>query len=214
MLPIYVGYDEREAIAYHVFCNSIIRRVSRPVSFCPLALNTLAGYEEDHKDGSNAFIYSRFLVPHVLFADGDMLCQVDISQLFEMADDSKAVMVVKHEYKTKFPRKYLGNANEDYPRKNWSSVILWNCGHPKNKTLTPDYVRQASGSHLHRFQWLDDEDIGELPHCWNWLVSEYPRNPSAKILHYTIGTPCFKEYVDCEHADEWYAECDKALVPL
>jgi lipopolysaccharide biosynthesis glycosyltransferase len=218
---IYVGYDEREAVAYHVFANSIIRRASRPVSFCPLALNSLAGYKEEHQDGSNAFIYSRFLVPHLqnykgwaLFADGDMLCKVDITELFDKADESKAVMVVKHDYKTKYPRKYLGNKNEDYPRKNWSSVILWNCGHPANQVLTPDYIQSASGSHLHRFEWLDDNDIGELPATWNWLVSEYAHNPSARILHYTVGTPCFQEYADCDHADRWWAEYEKARAPI
>jgi lipopolysaccharide biosynthesis glycosyltransferase len=221
MLKCYVGYDPREAVAYHTFCNSIITRATKPVSFCPLALNTLVGYEEKHKDGSNAFIYSRFLVPHLqnyegwaLFADGDMICTTDISQLFAQCDDTKAVMVVKHEYKTKHPRKYLGNKNEDYPRKNWSSVILWNCGHEKNKVLTPDYIEQASGSHLHRFSWLDDNDIGELKHTWNWLVEEYSHNDSAKLLHFTVGTPCFEQYADCDHADDWYDEYEKAKAPL
>lgn len=213
MLPIYVGYDEREAIAYHVFCNSIIRRASRPVSFCPLS--------GQQKDGSNSFTYARFLVPSLqgykgwaLFADGDMLCNIDIAELFDQADDSKAVMVVKHDYKTKFPRKYLGNKNEDYPRKNWSSVILWNCGHEANQVLTSDYVRQASGSHLHRFQWLPDHLIGEIKPAYNWLVSEYSYNPSAKILHYTVGTPCFQEYADCDHADQWWAEYEKTRYPI
>jgi lipopolysaccharide biosynthesis glycosyltransferase len=221
MLPVYVGYDEREAVAYHTYCNSIIRRATKPVSFCPLALNTLHEYEEKHTDGSNAFIYSRFLVPHLqnyqgwaLFADGDMIVNEDIAKLFDLADETKAVMVVKHDYKTRFPRKYLGNKNEDYPRKNWSSVILWNCGHPKNKILTPEYIQQASGALLHRFQWLDDGDIGQLKHEWNWLVSEYSYNPSAKLLHYTVGTPCFQEYADCEYSDQWYSEYEKARAPL
>jgi lipopolysaccharide biosynthesis glycosyltransferase len=221
MLKCYVGYDPREAVAYHTFCNSIITRATKPVSFSPLALNTLSGYDEKHTDGSNAFIYSRFLVPHLqnyegwaLFADGDMICNADMAELFSYADDTKAVMVVKHDYKTKYPRKYLGNKNEDYPRKNWSSVILWNCGHPKNKILTPDYISTSTGSHLHRFSWLDDGEIGTIKHCWNWLVSEYAYNPSAKLLHYTVGTPCFQEYADCDHADQWYSEYDKTKAPL
>ena len=221
MLPVYVGYDEREAVAYHTFSNSIIRRATRPVSFCPLALNTLHEYEEKHTDGSNAFIYSRFLVPHLqnyqgwaLFADGDMIVNEDIAKLFDLADETKAVMVVKHDYKTRFPRKYLGNKNEDYPRKNWSSVILWNCGHPKNKILTPEYIQQASGAFLHRFQWLDDGDIGQLKHAWNWIALEYAHNPSAKLIHYSIGTPCFPEYADTDHSDDWYRELGRAIEPL
>ena len=126
MLDIYVGYDEREAIAYHNFCNSIIRHSTQPLSFTPLALNNVKSYTEAHTDGSNSFIYSRFLVPYLqgykgwaLFADGDMICQDDIAKLWAMRDETKAVMVVKHDYKTKFNKKYLGNKNQDYPRKNW-----------------------------------------------------------------------------------------------
>jgi lipopolysaccharide biosynthesis glycosyltransferase len=221
MLRVYVGYDPREASAYHTFCNSIIKRTTKPVSFCPLALNTLHEYEEHHKDGSNAFIYSRFLVPHLqnytgwaIFADGDMICNTDISELFALCDNSKAVMVVHHDYKTKFPRKYLGNKNQDYPRKNWSSVILWNCGHPKNKTLTPEYIQNANGAHLHRFAWLDDSEIGYLQPAWNWLVEEYSHNDSAKILHYTVGTPCFEEYADCDHSDKWWNEYQDSIAPI
>ena len=89
-----------------------------------------------------------------------MIIQADIKELYELRDETKAVMVVKHDYKTKQSKKYLGNINENYPRKNWSSVILWNCKHPKNKILTPEFVRNQSGKFLHRFSWLDDDDIG------------------------------------------------------
>lgn len=219
-MQIYVGYDERESIAYHVFCNSILTKATQPVSFTPLTLNAL-NYRELHNDGSNAFIYSRFLVPYLneykgwaLFADGDMICNTDITELFKLANPNKAVMVVKHDYKTKHPIKYLGNRNDDYPRKNWSSVILWNCGHPKNQILSPGYIEQANGKHLHRFEWLDDEDIGELPKEWNWLVLEQDYNPQAKLLHYTIGTPCFTDYRYTDHSYEWYKEYDKALTPI
>lgn len=221
MLDIYVGYDEREAIAYHNFCNSIIRHSTQPLRFTPLALNNVKAYTETHTDGSNAFIYSRFLVPHLqgykgwaLFADGDMICNADISELFEYADDTKAVCVVKHNYQTKYPRKYLGNKNEDYPRKNWSSVILWNCEHPKNKQLDPDYISDSSGAHLHRFAWLDDDDIGEIKPSWNWLAMEMSLNNSAKLIHYTIGTPCFEAYADCDHADLWWNEYKLTTAPI
>jgi lipopolysaccharide biosynthesis glycosyltransferase len=221
MLDIYVGYDEREAIAYHTFCNSVIRNATQPISLTPLSLSNLKGYTETHGDGSNSFIYSRFLVPYLndfngwaLFADGDMICQEDISKLFEYADETKAVFVVKHNYETKFPRKYLGNTNENYPRKNWSSVILFNCGHPKNKCLTPDYIADSSGAHLHRFAWLDDSYIGEIRPSWNWLAMEMSHNESAKLIHYTVGTPCFPEYADCDHSKEWWDEYALTTKPV
>lgn len=213
MLKVFIGYDPREAIAYHVCVNSIIRKSSVPLSVTPLALNNLAGYSEKHADGSNQFIYSRFLVPHLtgfsgwaIFMDGDMLLREDIQRLWELRDEAKAALVVKHDYRTRLKEKYLGARNEDYPRKNWSSVILWNCGHPANRTLTPEFVEKATGAQLHRFTWLDDSLIGALPIEWNWLPDEFGSNRNAKLLHWTLGTPCFHEFADAPMADEWHRE--------
>jgi lipopolysaccharide biosynthesis glycosyltransferase len=207
-----IGFDQRESIAYHTFTQSIIDKSSLPVSFTPLAINTLKGYQETHADKSNDFVYSRFLTPYLnafsgwaIFADGDMICQSDVKELWDLRDQTKAVLVVKHDYKTKTQKKYLGNINRNYPKKNWSSLILWNCAHPKHRILTPDFVSNQTGKFLHRFSWLEDEDIGDLPKDWNWLAIEYPENKSAKLIHYTLGTPCFKEYWDSEMSDIWHA---------
>lgn len=212
-IPVFVGYDPREAVAYHTCANSIIRHASRPVAIIPLALNLFDDYKETHTDGSNHFIYSRFLVPHLMeytghaiFIDGDMIVRSDIVELWEQRDATKDVQVVKHDYQTRMTEKYLGAPNENYPRKNWSSVILWNCNSFPNRRLTPDFVQQSTGSFLHRFTWLDDERIGELPREWNWLPDEYGPNPDAKLLHYTLGTPCFHEFATTPMADEWHRE--------
>ena len=209
---MFIGFDQRESIAYHTFTQSIIDKSSLPVSFTPLAINTLKGYQETHADKSNDFVYSRFLTPYLnafsgwaIFADGDMICQSDVKELWDLRDQTKAVLVVKHDYKTKTQKKYLGNINRNYPKKNWSSLILWNCAHPKHRILTPDFVSNQTGKFLHRFSWLEDEDIGDLPKDWNWLAIEYPENKSAKLIHYTLGTPCFKEYWDSEMSDIWHA---------
>ena len=183
------------------------------MAIIPLALNLFNDYTETHTDGSNQFIYTRFLVPHLMgyqgwaiFIDGDMIVRGDISELWELKNLAKDVMVVKHDYKTKMPVKYLGAKNEDYPRKNWSSVILWNCSSWPNRKLTPEFIQNSTGSYLHRFSWIDDERIGELPKEWNWLPDEYGPNPDAKLLHYTLGTPCFHEFADTPQADEWHRE--------
>ena len=151
MIPIYVGYDSGESVAYHVFCQSVISKASVPVSFHPLSLNML-DYKETHTDGSNAFIYSRFLVPHLqgyqgwaIFCDGDMILNADIAELWALRDPYMAVQVVKHDYKTKHHTKYLGAKNEDYPRKNWSSVMLINCSHFAWRLITPVSVCTYSG---------------------------------------------------------------------
>jgi lipopolysaccharide biosynthesis glycosyltransferase len=215
-VKIYIGFDQRESIAYHAFVQSLIDHASIPLDITPLAVKTLKGYEEKHKDKSNDFVYSRFLTPFLndfkgwaIFVDGDMICQTDIKELLDLRDGSKALQVVKHDYKTKANQKYLGNINQDYPRKNWSSVILWNCEHPKHKLLTPDFIANESGKYLHRFSWLEDNEIGELPKEWNWLVTEYPNNEQANIIHYTLGTPCFKDYRNTEMADIWLKKYDR-----
>jgi Glycosyl transferase family 8 len=213
MIPIFIGFDSREAVAYHVCAQSLIRHSSQPLALTPLALSNLKSYRETHTDGSNSFIYSRFLVPHLMghrgwaiFMDGDMLVRDDIVKLWDLRDDSKAVLCVHHDYKTKTQDKYLGSKNVDYPRKNWSSVILWNCGHAANSAVTPEFIMEATGAHLHRFAWLDDSLIGEIPKVWNWLPDEFGANPDAKLLHWTLGTPCFHEYADVPMAAEWHRE--------
>ena len=213
LIPIFVGYDPREAIAYHTCVNSIIRNSSAPVAIVPVALNLFRDYSETHTDGSNHFIYTRFLVPHLMqyegwaiFIDGDMIVRGDSAELWELRDSYKDVMVVKHDYKTRMTEKYLGAKNEDYPRKNWSSVILWNCNSHPNRRLTSEFVQKATGAELHRFSWLLDERIGELPPEWNWLPDEYGPNPDAKLLHYTLGTPCFHEFADTPQGNEWHRE--------
>lgn len=217
-IKIIVGFDQREAIAYHVFCQSVLEKASQPVCFLPLALNSLAGYQETHSDGSNPFIYSRFLAPYLsgfadwaIFADGDMVCADDIRNLWNLRDESKAVLVAKHDYQSKAAIKYLGNKNENYPRKNWSSLILWNCAHPKNRILTPGFVSAQSGAFLHRFSWLDDSEIGELPREWNWLTTEYENNHEAKLLHFTLGTPCFRDYREAPMSDVWHQHYRRAI---
>ena len=226
-IPVFVGYDPREAIAYHTCVNSIIRNSSQPVAIVPVALNLFKDYAETHTDGSNHFIYTRFLVPYLMdyqgwaiFIDGDMILRGDIAELWELKDYTKDVLVVKHDYKTRRTEKYLGNANEDYPRKNWSSVILWNCTALRNRILTPEFVQQSTGAFLHRFSWIDDDRVGELPKEWNWLDVEYEWNPLAKLVHYTLGTPCFHEFADRgDFSDEWHRErifteyCQQRLNP-
>ena len=210
IVDIVVGFDQREAVAYHTFTQSVIEKSTVPVRFLPLSINSLSDYNEKHKDGSNDFIYSRFLVPHLMnfkgwaiYADGDMVCLEDIKKLWNQRDKNYALQVVKHDYKTKIEKKYFGNKNENYPRKNWSSLILWNCEHEAHKILSPDFIEKQSGAFLHRFSWIKDKEIGELEKEWNWLALEYEEKKDINLIHYTIGTPCFKEYSDKSLSSFW-----------
>lgn len=222
MIPIYTGFDPREEAGTHVFHSSVIERASEPVSFCPLHLPNFGKfYEAGQRDGTNAFIYTRFLIPFLqdyrgfaLFVDGaDMLCRADIAELWALRDPFKAVQVVKHYYQTKHPRKYLGTSmeavNQDYPRKNWSSVMLINCAHYDWRHLTPQKVSEMRGPELHRFSFIGERFVGELPIEWNWIADEYGSNPDAKLVHWTAGTPAFKHYQNAPFADEFRKQLAK-----
>jgi hypothetical protein len=215
-VPIFCGFDPREAAGFHVFCQSVIERSSVPVSFIPLH-GPLLNFD-GQRDGTNAFIYSRFLVPALMgysgwaiFADAsDMVCLDDIAKLWALREQhyfNTAVCVVKHDYKTKHPRKYIGTPMEsdnlDYPGKNRSSLILWNCGHFANRRLTPELVKESPGSFLHRFQWLEEQQIGELPAEWNALALEQDIS-AASLVHFTLGSPGFAHYANCDGARHFH----------
>jgi len=215
MLQIFIGYDPNETVAYHTLAHSILRRSSIPVSVAPLMQSQLKGVYTRPRGSteSTEFSLTRFLVPHLsgyrgwsLFMDCDMLCRADIAGLaayIERAAD-KAVLVCKHDYVPRTERKFLDQVQTKYPRKNWSSLMLFN--NERCRALTPAYVNSGSGLELHRFAWTEDARIGELPLEWNWLVGEYAHNPAAKIVHYTLGGPYFDDYRGCDYAEEWFAE--------
>lgn len=216
MIPVYVGFDEREEAGTHVFNSSLIHRATCPVSIIPLHLKHFESfYASGQRDGTNAFIYTRFLIPFLqqwrgfaIFCDGaDMLMRADIAELWALRDHYKAVQVVKHDYKTYHPRKYVGTRmeapNADYPRKNWSSVMLINCAHYHWRDMTPERVAQMTGPELHRFSWLSDSLIGDLPVEWNWIADEFGENKRAKLIHWTTGTPAFENYKDAPHSGEF-----------
>jgi len=220
-IRIFIGYDSREASAYHVCCQSLIEHSSQPLEIHPLALNNMERfYTEQHTDCSNAFIYSRFLVPYLcgwngfaIFLDGDMLVRGDVAELWHFRRSDRGVHVVEHDYQTKYTVKYLGARNENYSRKNWSSVMLWNCGFYPHRKLTPDFIAKADGSYLHRLTWLNDDQIEALPAEWNHLCMEYAPAPNVKLAHFTIGLPAFSGYAEQYCADEWFATRERMLAP-
>ena len=219
-LRIYVGWDSREDIAYQVCKKSIIDTASVDVEIVPLKQKELRErlhiyWREEDKLASTEFTFTRFLVPDLmaykgwaLFIDCDFVALDDVKKLFDQRNDKYAIMCAHHDYTPKKGVKMDGKAQTVYPRKNWTSMMLINCGHPSNKNLTRELVNdpKIDGKYLHRFSWLNDNEIGKLSHEWNWLVGWYkePKDGKPKFLHYTEGGPWFKEYEDCEYATEYY----------
>ena len=217
-MKVFIGYDPREDIAYQVCKHSILKH-QPDADVRPLKQSELrdGGWytRPAEKLASTEFTFTRFLIPELanfngwaVFMDCDMILTTDIKELFDQADDRYAVMCVKHDYKVKEEFKMDGQKQTIYPRKNWSSVVLWNCGHPSNKVVDQDMVneKELNGAYFHRFNWLNDEEIGELDHTWNYLVGVYDDIEKPNIIHYTEGGPWFENYRDCEFNELWKQE--------
>lgn len=223
-MKVYIGYDGREAEAYRVAEKSLRAHASHPVTVTPLDAERLAacgllrraqdrrGYTYDI--ASNApqatdFAISRFLVPHLaqtgwaLFVDCDVVFLADVAELFDQVDHDKAVMVVKHRQPETAGTKMDGQAQVAYPRKNWSSVVMWNCEHPANRRLSLQDVNERPGRDLHAFYWLHDSEIGSLTPDWNWLVGVQEKPLFPKIAHFTLGGPFTPGWNGAEHDDLW-----------
>jgi hypothetical protein len=210
LIDVVIGYDSRETVAAHVLAHSIDRHCSETPMFSLWRLERLKMWRERDPNQSTEFAYSRFLVPYKrgfrgwsIFLDCDMLCRWDFAELLDLAQkNDQAVSVVQHAYTPKHTKKFLDQPQTVYEKKNWSSVMVFN--NEKCQKLTPEYVNTASGLELHQFKWTDE--VGSLPTTWNHLVGEYDPNPNAKLVHFTLGTPCFRAYEECEFAKEWFEE--------
>lgn len=229
-LPVFIGYDPREEVAYDVARWSILRRTSRPVRIIPIRQPELraAGIyrrAQEIRDGrlwdvisdapmSTEFAITRFLVPLLcpsgwsIFVDADVLFLADVAELFSLADPRFAVMCVKHNHAPLKAEKMDGQIQTTYPMKNWSSVMLFNADHVGNRGLTTDLINSVPGRDLHRFCWLESNEIGELPAEWNYLVGNSKLQSIPKIVHYTDGIPEMSGYEECDLAGMWNNERD------
>lgn len=216
-LKIYIGYDSREDIAWQVCRASILRHASGTVEIYPLkqaTLRELGLYTRGPDDAATEFSLTRFLSPYLaahdgwtVFVDCDFLFTSDITAALSLADRSKAVYVVKHYYTPKSAVKMDGRPQTAYPRKNWSSFMLFNGAHQSVGALTPEVVNRAAPSFLHRFAWVGDELIGELPRTWNFLEGEYTKPAHTPVaIHYTNGGPWFPNKRGVDYADLWTSE--------
>lgn len=214
MINVFIGFDSKETVAFHVFAHSIMARASKPVSITPICLSHLKEVycRPAHELQSTEFSFSRFLVPYLsdydgwsIFMDCDMLMLDDIVKLWDLKDDRYAVQVVKHTHYPKEPTKFLGQTQTRYEKKNWSSVMLFN--NAKCAALTPEFVNSASGLELHQFKWLENDTlIGDLPKSWNHLVGYDAFSQHVSNIHFTIGGPYFDEYKKSEYAEQWFDE--------
>lgn len=228
-LVVFLGWDSREKVAYEVCKHSIEKHTHANVKIIPLyhkelrkqgffkrpwIVDSMTGnYRDllDEKPFSTEFSHTRFLVPELmgfkgwaLFMDCDMIFRCDIKEIFDLADDRYAAMCVKHRHTATEREKMDGSVQQNYYRKNWSSFVLWNCGHPANKILTKNEVNTATGGSLHSFSWLQEHEIGALPDYYNWIEGSSRADLHPRVIHYTKGGPWFDGMKDVLYNDEWW----------
>lgn len=215
-MKFFIGWDSREEIAYEVAKRSLLEKTSIPIEVKPIKQREMREknlYWRDHDPlSSTEFSFTRFLTPYLagyegwaVFVDCDFLFRHDVAGLLDYMDGQKAVCVIKHNYTPPEKLKMDGAVQHQYPRKNWSSFMLINCGHPSVKALTPEVVNRSTGMYLHRFEWLKNEEIGELPIAYNYLEGWHTKNdcPNPIAVHFTRGGPWFRDYLHVEYGDEW-----------
>lgn len=228
MLKVFVGFDRREIPAYQVCVASLVERSSIQLDVTPLVephLRAMGLYRRPHqkRNGqlwdvisdapmSTEFALTRFLVPHLagyggwaLFCDCDFLWRADVAELLALADPRYAAMCVKHDHRPVEEIKMDGQAQVPYARKNWSSLMLWNCCHKALRPLNLRNINGAAGRDLHAFWWLQEDQIGALPEAWNWLEGWSSHDIEPKAVHFTRGTPDMAGYEAVPFADDWRA---------
>ena len=223
-MRIFIGYDSREDMAYQVAKETLEKHSSVPLEITPLVQLELRHkglyWRESDPLSSTEFSFTRFLTPHLagytgwaLFCDCDFLFRGDIATLLDYADGAKAVMCVTHDYRPTETVKMDNKAQHLYPKKNWSSFMFINCSHPSVKALTPKVVNEQTGMYLHRFEWLTDDLIGELPVAYNYLEGWHTKDdcPNPIGVHFTRGGPWFNEWQNVEYAAEWNSAASKIL---
>jgi hypothetical protein len=228
MSSIWIGFDPRESAAFAVARRSIRRRLTQPIRIEGIVLDEMRQrglytrptrkrlgrlYDEiSEHEMATEFAISRFLTPHLaktgwaMFADCDVQAGGNVARAFNLLDNRKALYCVKHQYTPRDGEKMDGQVQANYARKNWSSVMIFNCDHPSNRKLTLDLINGVPGRDLHRFCWLEDDEIGELDASWNWLVLEQPEPKDVNIVHYTLGGPWLPGFEDVPYANEWRGE--------
>ena len=212
MIRVFIGYDDNEKVAFSTLSHSLLKHSTQPLAITPIRLQNIKDIfvRERLPIQSTEFAFSRFIVPylcnysgHAIFMDCDMLARGDISKLWRQRTTKYSVQFVQHDYTPTSTIKFMNQPQTPYPKKNWSSMMIFN--NALCRTLTPDYVNSASGLELHQFKWLESEElIGHIDVEWNHLVGEYQYNHNAKLVHFTDGGPYFKDYKDCHYADEWF----------
>jgi len=213
-MKIYIGHDSRFPQATRVCRKSIedhSEKGEHEIKYLDKkSLTRVGAYGRKDVEGeSTEFSFTRFYVPMLshykgksLFVDNDFVFKCNPTELEQYLRD-KPVACVKHKLDNIHDNKMDGVKNKSYPRKCWSSLMLFD--NNKLKHLTKEYLDNASPADLHQFAWVKDNEIGRIPLKYNHLVGYYKKHKYIKAIHYTQGGPWFDEYKDSELSEEWWS---------
>ena len=135
-----------------------------------------------------------------MFCDSDFLWNCSITEILEFHDEKYAISCVQHDYAPRNTTKMDGLAQTSYPRKNWSSLMVFNCEHIDTKNLSIECVNTNSPKYLHRMEWTGE--VGRIPITYNWLEGDYSGCTNPKAIHFTNGGP-WHETWDGDYSEKW-----------
>ena len=209
-MRIFIGHDSRYRDATLVCAESIKQYwPEADITWLDKAkLKEMNVYGRKDVEGeSTEFSFTRFYVPLLcnyegiaMFCDNDFLWKCDPRQIRKYINLYN-LAVVKHDDYEAESNKMDGIVNKSYPKKNWSSLMVFRNKWYKDK-LTKEYLDNATPAQLHEFHFINEENIGSIPKEFNSLVGYYDLK-GAKALHYTNGGPWFDSYKDTEASEEW-----------
>jgi len=212
-MKIYIGHDSRFPQATRVCRKSIedhSEKGEHEIKYLDKKSLTRVGVygRKDVEGESTEFSFTRFYVPMLchyqgisLFVDNDFVFKCNPTELVQYLRE-KPVACVKHKLENIHNDKMDGVKNKSYPKKCWSSLMLFD--NSKLKHLTKEYLDSASPADLHQFAWVKDNEIGRIPLKYNHLVGYYRKHKYIKAIHYTQGGPWFESHKDGELSEEWW----------
>ena len=212
-VKLFIGHDTKQSSICDTCRLSVEDNSNIEIDVIHLsAMQSKGLFWREQAVGSTEFAFTRFLAPflkgfygYAIFCDSDFIWNSDPLELLDIVDSKNAVSVVKHNI-TKDqikPVKMDGQKQSWYPKKNWSSLMVFNCDHPFTKRLTPTTVSESPAGYLHEFDWCEENAIGSIPHTYNYLVGYYNDLTEPKAIHYTDGGPWHPGYENVEFADRW-----------
>ena len=202
MWRVFIGWDPAQQEAAEVCKYTLMKHSTIPLQVGFIRLKDMLEQKliwSEDTEATTETTLTRFLVPHLsqyqgwsLYVDPDFVFLGDVREIFQSMEARYACSVVKLQYKPTQDTRLDGRPQAHYPRKCWSSMILYNCSHGKCKSLTPEFINQSKPNFLHRFDWLAGNEISGMNPEWQVIPGHADsalKDKDIRALHFTEGGP-------------------------